>query len=218
MLIATKSQRADRRAFERTAAVLRTDLSDEMPERNSIATLLPIMAVVAIAFLNIGFLLPVLPLHVHLGLGLSTFVVGVVTGSQFLASLLSRVWAGQFADYRGPSAPSSWACWPLRGQAVGFRKRSSRRTRAAGRCRKLHHHWRSDMGPGRGRAPKRRASHRLGRYGDVRRDGSWRAGRYEPVRPRRICHCRGCDGNGSGSHAAVCYAASFSVRTPRQTG
>jgi hypothetical protein len=113
MLIATKSQRADRRAFERTAAVLRTDLSDEMPERNSIATLLPIMAVVAIAFLNIGFLLPVLPLHVHLGLGLSTFVVGVVTGSQFLASLLSRVWAGQFADYRGPSAPSSWACWPL---------------------------------------------------------------------------------------------------------
>jgi MFS family permease len=60
------------------------------------------MAVVAIAFLIIGALLPVLPLHVHLGLGLSTFVVGVLTGSQFLASLLSRVWAGQFADYRGP--------------------------------------------------------------------------------------------------------------------
>jgi MFS family permease len=38
---------------------------------------------------------------VHFGLGLSTFVVGVVTGSQFLASLLSRVWAGQFADHRG---------------------------------------------------------------------------------------------------------------------
>src|SRR5947207_10245249 len=67
----------------------------------SITALLPIMAAVAVAFLIIGFALPVLPLHVHLGLGLSTFVVGLVTGSQFVASLLSRVWAGQFSDTRG---------------------------------------------------------------------------------------------------------------------
>lgn len=63
--------------------------------------LLPIMAVVSIAFLIIGSALPVLPLHVHLGLGLSTFVVGLVTGSQFAASLLSRVWAGRFSDTHG---------------------------------------------------------------------------------------------------------------------
>ena len=69
--------------------------------RSSVLALLPIMAVVAIAFLVIGFVLPVLPLHVHLGLGLSTFMVGVVTGSQFIASVISRVWAGQFADRRG---------------------------------------------------------------------------------------------------------------------
>jgi MFS family permease len=69
--------------------------------RSSNLALLPIMAVVAIAFLIIGFALPVLPLHVHLGLGLSTFMVGVVTGSQFIASVISRVWAGQFADRRG---------------------------------------------------------------------------------------------------------------------
>src|SRR4051812_46362677 len=67
----------------------------------SILALLPIMAVVSIAFLIIGFALPVLPLHVHHGLGLSTFVVGLVTGSQFAASVLSRVWAGRFADSRG---------------------------------------------------------------------------------------------------------------------
>jgi hypothetical protein len=72
------------------------------PERNSIVELLPIMAVVAIAFLVIGFALPVLPLHVHHGLGLSTFIVGLVTGSQFIASVISRVWAGHFADRRGP--------------------------------------------------------------------------------------------------------------------
>src|SRR3954466_4198597 len=68
---------------------------------HGITALLPIMAVVSIAFLIIGVALPVLPLHVHHGLGLSTFVVGLVTGSQFAASLLSRVWAGRFADRRG---------------------------------------------------------------------------------------------------------------------
>jgi MFS family permease len=48
-----------------------------------------------------GLALPVLPLHVHQGLGLSTFVVGLVTGSQFAASLVSRVWSGRYADSRG---------------------------------------------------------------------------------------------------------------------
>ena len=62
---------------------------------------LPIMGVVSVAFLVIGFALPVLPLHVHQDLGLSTFVVGLVTGSQFAASLISRIWSGRYADNRG---------------------------------------------------------------------------------------------------------------------
>jgi MFS family permease len=66
-----------------------------------VTALLPIMAVVLIAFLVIGLAMPVLPLHVHQGLGLDTFVVGLVAGSQFGAALLSRVWAGHFADSRG---------------------------------------------------------------------------------------------------------------------
>jgi MFS family permease len=45
--------------------------------------------------------MPVLPLHVHAGLGLSTFVVGLVAGSQFAASLISRPLAGRHADRRG---------------------------------------------------------------------------------------------------------------------
>jgi MFS family permease len=64
-------------------------------------TLLPIMAVVLIAFLIIGLALPVLPLHVHQGLGLGTFVVGLVTGSQFAASLISRIRSGHYSDSRG---------------------------------------------------------------------------------------------------------------------
>ena len=54
------------------------------------AALLPIIAVVFIAYLVIGLALPVLPLHVHQGLDLGTFVVGLVAGAQFAACLISR--------------------------------------------------------------------------------------------------------------------------------
>jgi MFS family permease len=67
----------------------------------SVAALLPIMAVVFVAYLVIGLAMPVLPLHVHQGLGLSTFIVGLVVGSQFGASLLSRLWAGHHSDTKG---------------------------------------------------------------------------------------------------------------------
>ncbi|MBK5651571.1 MULTISPECIES: arabinose transporter [Bradyrhizobium] len=70
-------------------------------DARSAAALLPIMAVVFIAYLVIGLAMPVLPIYVHLDLGLSTFVVGLVSGSQFVASFFSRVWAGHHADTRG---------------------------------------------------------------------------------------------------------------------
>jgi MFS family permease len=75
--------------------------SSDVAPRPFAALLLPIMAVVLVGFLIIGVALPVLPLHVHDGLGLSTFVVGLVTGVQFAASLVSRFWSGNFADRRG---------------------------------------------------------------------------------------------------------------------
>src|SRR5207248_504131 len=69
--------------------------------KGAVTALLPIMGVVFSAFLIIGMAMPVLPLHVHQNLGLSTFVVGLVAGSQFAASLVSRVWAGRHADSHG---------------------------------------------------------------------------------------------------------------------
>src|SRR6516165_4259144 len=76
--------------------------SPAITTKSFITALIPIMAVVLIAFLIIGLALPVLPLHVHQGLGFGTFIVGLVTGSQFGASLLSRMLAGHYADRRGP--------------------------------------------------------------------------------------------------------------------
>ncbi|WP_312526705.1 arabinose transporter [Comamonas sp.] len=70
--------------------------------RSSLGVLLPIMAAVLAGFLIIGLALPVLPLHVRSDLGYGTFVVGLVAGAQFAASLVSRVWAGSFSDKYGP--------------------------------------------------------------------------------------------------------------------
>jgi len=76
-------------------------LSRTIRPGHSLAVLLPIMATVFIAFLVIGIAMPVLPLHVHHGLELSTFIVGLVAGSQFAAAIASRLWAGRYADASG---------------------------------------------------------------------------------------------------------------------
>jgi len=57
---------------------------------------------VFVAFIVIGFAMPVLPLHVHHSLGFGTFIVGLVAGGQYAAAIVSRVWAGRQADTRGP--------------------------------------------------------------------------------------------------------------------
>src|SRR6516164_33999 len=61
------------------------------PQDRSIAALLPIMGVVSVAFLVIGFALPGWPLHVHHVVGLSIFLLGLVAVSQFAVALIAGV-------------------------------------------------------------------------------------------------------------------------------
>jgi MFS family permease len=76
--------------------------ADSSPQSKPVSlVLLPIMAAVLAGFLIIGIALPVLPLHVEGGLGYGPFMVGLVAGAQFAASLISRIWAGSFADRKG---------------------------------------------------------------------------------------------------------------------
>jgi len=75
--------------------------SAEVAVPSVVATLMPVMTAVLAGFLIIGVALPVLPLHVSSDLGYGPFVVGLVAGAQFAASLFSRVWAGSWSDRRG---------------------------------------------------------------------------------------------------------------------
>ena len=73
----------------------------DRPAASVVATLAPLMTAVFVVFLVTGVALPALPLHVHEGLGLGACAVGLVGGSQFAASLVSRIWSGAYSDSRG---------------------------------------------------------------------------------------------------------------------
>lgn len=72
------------------------------PDPPSSRTLVVLMGCVFSVFLVTGAALPALPLYIHGKLGFSAFTVGVVSGAQFTASLLCRLWAGALSDRRGP--------------------------------------------------------------------------------------------------------------------
>ena len=84
-----------------------TTMQEPIPAPSITAVLLPIMGVVFVGFLVIGMAMPVLPLHVHDGLGFGTFAVGLVAGSQFGASMIR-------------SSPA----WQLESQACGPTQRA----------------------------------------------------------------------------------------------
>ena len=71
---------------------------------SALRAILPIVAAVFVAFLLVGMSVLVIPLHVHSVLGYGPLVVGTIVGAQFIASLLSRPWAGTIADANGPKA------------------------------------------------------------------------------------------------------------------
>jgi len=60
------------------------------------------MASVFTVFLVTGAALPALPLHINDQLGFGPFMIGLVSGAQFAASLISRFWSGTVSDRRGP--------------------------------------------------------------------------------------------------------------------
>ncbi|MFP3922562.1 MFS transporter [Pseudomonas sp. W5-36] len=80
------------------------DASSAAPQRPMAVTLqvVSIVLFTFIGYLNIGIPLAVLPGYVHTDLGFGAVAAGLVISVQYLATLLSRPFAGRFIDTRGP--------------------------------------------------------------------------------------------------------------------
>lgn len=77
-------------------------MTTELTEREVTLRTLPAVAYTFIAYLSIGAPLALLPSYLHLGLGLSTVVAGLIVSAQYIATFASRPLAGHMSDVRGP--------------------------------------------------------------------------------------------------------------------
>jgi MFS family permease len=61
-----------------------------------------------VVYLSVGLPLALLPLYVHLRLGFSAALAGLVISIQYIATLVSRPWAGRISDRAGAKVAVLW--------------------------------------------------------------------------------------------------------------
>jgi len=83
-------------------------LSDSIAARGSTARILGYVYFTFVCYLSIGLPLAVLPAYVHLRMGMHAALAGVIISIQYIATFLSRPWAGRISDHAGAKTAVVW--------------------------------------------------------------------------------------------------------------
>lgn len=81
------------------------------PQRGLLPDLFPQLMAVAFTYLVSGASFATIPLFVSRELGQGATVVGTLTGLSFLVAIATRLWAGGFADRKGPKPALILGVW-----------------------------------------------------------------------------------------------------------
>jgi MFS family permease len=71
-----------------------------------------------VCYLSIGLPLAILPAYVHLRMGFSAVLAGLVISIQYIATFLSRPWAGRISDRQGAKIAVLWGMGACTGSGV----------------------------------------------------------------------------------------------------
>lgn len=78
------------------------------PDRGSTWQIMGYVYFTFVSYMSIGLPLAVLPPYVHLTMGYSAMIAGLVVSTQYVATLASRPWAGRISDRMGAKVAVEW--------------------------------------------------------------------------------------------------------------
>jgi MFS family permease len=91
-----------------SASAARLPTSARAAQRGGARQILGFVYFTFICYLSIGLPLAVLPPYVHLRMGYSAILAGLVISIQYIATLASRPWAGRISDRQGAKVAVIW--------------------------------------------------------------------------------------------------------------
>jgi MFS family permease len=91
-----------------SASAARLPASARAAQRGGARQILGFVYFTFICYLSIGLPLAVLPPYVHLRMGYSAILAGLVISIQYIATLASRPWAGRISDRQGAKVAVIW--------------------------------------------------------------------------------------------------------------